>query len=215
MLTAWARSRAGVGADTSALTQDPNAPLAPVWQPGISPSTEALVQRAFANRAFFDVNAKLYADLGATGDYRRLFALYSGLSMLNALAGKAGEEGISNADFARVNQQFMRGVAELNAFFGQQQFDGVRLAQADRVSQAQTTLAMPVKSEDYLTGVIHRGGLYDRVSGLAPDAAFEIVATSGAGTERRVAINLAEMGSIPRTLGNVVSHINGKLAAAG
>lgn len=215
MLTAWARSRAGVGADTSALTQDPNAPLAPVWQPGISPSTEALVQRAVANRAFFDVNAKLYADLGATGDYRRLFALYSGLSMLNALAGKAGEEGISNADFARVNQQFMRGVAELNAFFGQQQFDGVRLAQADRVSQAQTTLAMPVKSEDYLTGVIHRGGLYDRVSGLAPDAAFEIVATSGAGTERRVAINLAEMGSIPRTLGNVVSHINGKLAAAG
>ncbi|MCR6643618.1 MAG: hypothetical protein NVV62_03340 [Terricaulis sp.] len=80
---------------------------------------------------------------------------------------------------------------------------------------AQTTLALPMRSEDYITGIIHRGGLYDKVSGLAADAKFEIVAQSPGGTERRVAIDLAEMNSIPRTLSNVVSFINGRLSAAG
>ena len=73
---------------------------------------------------------------------------------------------------------------------------------------------LPVKSEDYLTGVVHRGGLSAALLGLSGDASFEIVATS-AGGERRVAIDLSEMGSITRSLGAVVSFINGKLAAAG
>src|SRR5690606_31602525 len=61
----------------------------------------------------------------------------------------------------------------------------------------------------------HRGALYDKVSGLASDAQFNIVATSLAGTVRNVAIDLSEMGSIPRTLSNVVSFVNNKLSAAG
>ncbi len=89
------------------------------------------------------------------------------------------------------------------------------MAQGDRVDAAQTTLAMASKSEDYTTPVIHRGSLYDKVSGLASDAKFNIVATSVAGTVRNVAIDLREMGSIPRTLSNVVSYVNNKLSSAG
>jgi hypothetical protein len=215
MLTAWANAKAGVGQNTAALTQDPNAPFAPVWTPGISPSAEALVQRALTNKSFFDVGAKLYSDLGATGDYKRLFALYSGLTTLQALAGRAEDTTLSRTQQAQTQAQFTRGLEELEAFFAQQQFDDIRLAQADRVDAAQTTLALPTRTEDYTTGVIHRGGLYDKVSGLADTAQFEIVATSAAGTERRVAIDLAQMGSIPRTLGNVVTFVNGRLSAAG
>lgn len=215
MLAAWASAKAGVGQNTAALTQDPNAPLAPVWTPGVSPSAEALVQRAITNKAFFDTGAKLYSDLGATGDYKKLFALYSGLTTLQALAGRAEDTTLSKTQQAQTLAQFARGLDELKTFFAQQQFDDIRLAQADRVDAAQTTLALPMRNEDYTTAVIHRGGLYDKVSGLAGDAKFEIVATSGAGTERRVAIDLAQMGAIPRTLGNVVSYINGRLSAAG
>ena len=79
LLTQWASARAGIiSTDVQTATQDPNAPLAPVWTPGISPSAEALVQRALTNKSFFDTNAKLYSDLGASGDYKKLFALYSG-----------------------------------------------------------------------------------------------------------------------------------------
>ncbi len=215
LLTSWAAARAGIGVDVKAASQDPNAPLAPVWTPGLSPSAAALVQRALGNKSFFDVNAKLYSDLGASGDYKKLFALYSGLTTLQALAGRAEDTSLSKAQVAQNQAQFTRGLTELEAFFAQQQFEDMRLAQGDRVDTAQTTLAMVSKSEDYTTPVIHRGSLSDRVSGLASDATFNIVATSAGGTVRNVAIDLAEMGSVPRTLSNVVSHINTKLSAAG
>lgn len=215
LLTSWAAARAGIGANTTTATQDPNAPLAPVWTPGISPSAEALVQRALTNKAFFDANAKLYSDLGANGDYKKLFALYSGLTTLQALAGRAEDTSLSKAQIAQNTAQFSRGLAELQAFFAQQQFEDIRLAQGDRVDAAQTTLAITSKSEDYTTPVIHKGSLSDKVSGLASDAKFNIVATSAGGTVRNVAIDLSEMGSIPRTLSNVVSYVNNKLSAAG
>lgn len=215
LLTQWAAAKAGLGQNTTTLTQDPNAPIAPVWTPGVSPSDEALIQRALTNKAFFDTGSKLYSDLGATGDYKRLFALYSGLTTLQALAGRMEDTTLSKTQQAQTLTQFARGMDELKSFFAKQQFDDIRLAQTDRVDVAQTTLALPSKNEDYTTGVIHRGGLYDKVSGLAADARFEIVATSAAGTQRHVAIDLAQMGSIPRTLGNVVSFINGRLSAAG
>src|SRR5690606_24416924 len=215
LLTQWASARAGIGVDVSAALQDPEAPLAPVWTPGVSPSAEALVQRALTNKSFFDTNAKLYSDLGASGDYKRLFALYSGLTTLQALAGRAEDTSLSKTELAATQAQFARGLTELEAFFAQQKFDDIRLAQGDRVDAAQTTLGMPVKSEDYTTPVIHRGSLYDKISGLASDAKFNIVATSLAGTVRNVAIDLSEMGSIPRTLSNVVSFVNNKLSAAG
>ncbi len=215
LLTSWAKARAGIGTNVAAATQDPNAPLAPVWTPGISPSAEALVQRAITNKSFFDTDAKLYSDLQASGDYKRLFALYSGLTTLQALAGRAEDTSLSKSELAQTQSQFARGLTELEAFFAQQKFDDIRLAQGDRVDTAQTTLAMPSKSEDYTTGIIHRGALYDKVSGLASDAKFNIVATSAAGTVRNVAIDLSEMGSIPRSLSNVISFINNKLSGAG
>ncbi|HVK80378.1 MAG TPA: hypothetical protein VM915_07175, partial [Verrucomicrobiae bacterium] len=159
--------------------------------------------------------SKLYSDLGATGDYQKLFALYSGLSTLNALATRAGSEDLSTVQINQTLAAFGRGMTELETFFRQQQFSDMRLAQGDRVDSAQTTLGLAVKSEDYTTGVIHRGGLYEKISGLDKDAKFEIVATSAAGTVRNVTIDLSQMGSVTRTLGNVVSFINQKLSAAG
>src|SRR5688572_512000 len=161
LLTSWARAKAGIGVNVQAATQDPNAPLAPVWTPGVSPSAEALIQRALTNKDFFDVDAKLYSDLGASGDYKRLFALYSGLTTLQALAGRAEDKELSKFDLVKTQTQFARGLSELEAFFAQQQFEDIRLAQGDRVDAAQTSLAIPSKSEDYVTPIIHKGGLYD------------------------------------------------------
>lgn len=214
LLTSWARAKAGIGVDVAA-AQDSNAPLAPVWTPGVSPSGEALIQRAFDDKAFFDTDAKLYSDLGATGDYKRLFALYSGLTTLQALAGNMDNEKLAAAEKSNTLAHFARGLTELEAFFASQQFEDIRLAQGDRVDSAQTTLAMPSKSEDYQTGYIHRGGLYEKLAGLAADAKFTISATSAAGVARNVAIDLSEMGSITRSFGNVISFINGKLGSAG
>ncbi len=215
LLSSWASARAGVGVDVEALTRDSNAPLAEVWQPGISPTDESLVARALAEKPFFDPNAKLFSDLGANGDYRSLFALYTGVSTLKALASRAGVAELGAAQKAATLAQFSRGLTELQAFFERQQFEDIRLAQGDRVDAAQSTLGLPQTSEDYVTGVIHRGGLYTTLSGLDADAQFTITAKSAAGVTRNVAIDLSEMGSVARTFGAVISFINGKLSAAG
>lgn len=215
LLTAWASAKAGVGVDVSAVARDPNEPLAAVWTPGLSSSQETLAARALGGQAFFNTEAQFYADLGATGDYKRLFALYSGLTTLQALAARAEGEDISRALRTQLETHFARGLTEMQEFFARQQFEDVRLAQGDRVDSAQTTLALPSRSEDYLTGVLHRGSVNSALSGLDPNARFDIVATSFGGTERRVAIDLSEMGGLTRSLANIVSFVNGKLSAAG
>ncbi len=215
LLAAHAKAKAGVGIDVNATSADPNAPLAPVWTPGLTPGASVLTGRAFAGKAFFDLGAKLYSDLGAAGDYKRLFALHSGIATLQALAANAQDDKLSKAAKAQTQGAFSRGLAELQAFFAEQQFGDVRLAQGDRVDEAQTTLALASTSEDYLTGIIHKGSLSGKFAGLDENARFDIVATSAAGTERTVAIDLSQMGSIPRSLGNVIGFINNKLSAAG
>jgi WD40 repeat protein len=215
LLTAWAKARAGVGVDLSTLGQDPNKPLADVWQPGITPSDDALVSQALAGKAFYDTNAKLFSDLGATGDYRRLFALHTGLSTLNALATKLGDTTLNSFDKARIQDQFNRGLSELQQFFTKQEFDKLRLAEGDRVDTAQTTLAIPASSEDYTTAIIQRGSLAGPLAGLDKNAKFDIVVKTLAGTTKTANIDLSQMGSIPRSLGNVISFINNKLVLAG
>lgn len=216
LLTAWAASKAGVGTSTVAdVTADKNAPIAPVWTPGYTPGDDALVARAVAGKGFFDTTAKLYSDLGATGDYKSLFALHTGISTLQALAAKMEDTTLSKSAKAQTQAQFERGLAELQQFFDTTQFENVRLAEGDRVDSAQTTLAIPSTSEDYTTGVIHRGSLSTTVAGLDKNAKFEIVATASTGNVRHVSIDLSEMGSIPRSLGSVVSFVNNKLSAAG
>ncbi len=110
---------------------------------GYTPGAAVLARRAHDGKAFFDTNAKLYSDLGATGDYKRLFALHTGLATLQALAARRPNEGASQAEKARTHVQFTRGLEELKAFFAAQKFEDLRLAQGDRVDAAQTTLALP------------------------------------------------------------------------
>ncbi|WP_395647921.1 hypothetical protein [Terricaulis sp.] len=215
LLTAAAKAKAGIGVDIEAATQDPDAPLAPVWTPGYTPGAAVLIARANAGKSFFDPSAKLYSDLGATGDYKNLFALHTGLQTLNALAGKAQDETLSNYEKSQVLAQFTRGMSELSQFFNNTQFEDLRLAQGDRVDAAQTTLALPSKSEDYQTGVIHRGSLSATITGLDANATFTIQATSATGTVRNVSIDLSQMGTSTRSLSNVISFVNSKLSAAG
>ena len=95
-------------------TADPNAPIEPL-----------------AGKSFFDTSAQLYSELNANGDYKRLFALYSGITSLQALATKASDTTISSYDKTQIQTQFARGVAELQNFFQTQQFDNVRVAEGD------------------------------------------------------------------------------------
>lgn len=215
LLTAWASARAGIGAtDIVEVGADPNAPTSP-WTPGYTPANAALAAAALAGKAFFDPKAARYADLSMGDDYRQLFAMYQGIKTLHALAEAAEGKNLSATERARIEAAFARGAAELQAYVGGASLDGVNVYQGDRVDASTSRLGIPVLTRDYTTPALVRGSVTGLIPGLPSDAKFDIVATTLAGTEKRVTIDLAEMGSIPRSLGSIVSFANAKLAGAG
>ncbi len=214
VLVAWASAKAGIGGDVVEVGADPNAPTPP-WTPGLTARDPTLAANALAGRAFFDPRASIYADVSMEDDYRQLFALYQGLSTMSALAGAAENEDASALQRSKTQAAFARGVAELTEYLGGVDFEAVNLAAGDRVDQAVSRLGVPVADADYVTRTLVRGSLTSLVPGLPSNAAFTMVAITPGGTERRVDIDLADMGSTPRSLGGIVSFINNRLSAAG
>ncbi|MGE3142954.1 MAG: hypothetical protein AB7L65_06505, partial [Hyphomonadaceae bacterium] len=215
LLGAWALSRVAAANTAKAdPLADPNAPYAP-WEVGYPmPEDEKLADAVLNGGKFFDLSAARYADPSVEGDYARLFALHSGLKTLSVLTTMLQDEKLNSVQRTRIETVFRRGEAELKTFMAAQDFEGVTVALGDRVDAAKTTLGVRMASEDYMTAQIHKGSLTDTVSGLDPNAKFDIVALTASGATRRVSIDLSEMGSLPRSLGAIVSFANSKLATA-
>ncbi|MGE3143493.1 MAG: hypothetical protein AB7L65_09245, partial [Hyphomonadaceae bacterium] len=213
VITAWAAAKAGI-TDTVSLGADPNAPTPP-WTPGYTPADAALASSALSGKAFFDPKAARYADLTMGDDYRQLFALYQGLETMSALAANASGGNLNAAQLAKTQAAFARGVAELQAYLAQSKFSNVNVAAGDRVDSATTTLGIAMARDSYTTGQLVSGSLVSTIPGLPANAKFDIVALTASGANKRVTIDLAQMGSLPRSIGSIVSFINSKLTAAG
>ncbi len=183
-----------------------------------APKPDALVRAALAGRSFVNEDAAQLDVKGASNDYRKLFALYQGLETLNALSNRAGVTGLTSTDLALVQKRFASGLAEIGSYVGKADFDALRLVQGTSSSLSKTTAAVPRDSANSITGPIHEGALTTPVAAFAGDTRFAITikVPVGLGSQTTsVPIDLADMGSTPRTLDAVTAHINGKLEAAG
>lgn len=212
----------GVDTTTSAVTSTASAtkvktqPTAP-WSVADKekPSQSALLRTALSGRKLVNEdNAVLDLKGASSGDYRKIFALYQGLTMLEALATRAGEKTVGRLESEQLSRRFASGLAEVADFLASAQFDGVRVVQGVSASQSQSTAAVARDSSKYLTGPIHDGALTDEVAAFQGDVRFGVTVKTIAGSQT-VNIDLAEMGSTPRTMDSVLEHINGKLEAAG
>lgn len=179
------------------------------------PSQSELLRAALSGRKFVNENNAVLDVKGASsGDYRKIFALYQGLSLLEALTTRASERGVTRLESEQLSRRFAAGLAELSDFLTSAQFDGVRMVQGVSASQSQTTAAVARDNPKYLTGPIHEGTLTDEVAAFQGDVRFGISVKTLGGAQT-VDIDLSEMGATPRTLEAVLGHINGKLEAAG
>jgi len=191
-------------------------PTAP-WTltPKEKPSQSDLLRSALSGRKLVnEENAVLDVKGASSGDYRKIFAMYQGLTMLEALTTRAGERGVGRLEADQLSRRFASGVAEMTDFLASAQFDGVRIVQGVSASQSQSTAAVARDNSKYLTGPIHDGALTDPVAAFQGDVRFGVTVKTLTGTQT-VNIDLAEMGSTPRTMDAVLEHINGKLEAAG
>ncbi len=188
----------------------------PPWDSkAVTPQASALVRAALGGRRIID-EGQAKVDLNtATGDYRKLFALYQGLETLTALANRASVATISTTEQALLAKRFTSGLAEIGSYLSSARLEDVRLVQGVTTSTSKSTAALTRDSAVSLTAPIHEGSPDAEVAAFQGDVAFDIKISRGTLGTSTVNVDLSEMGSTPRTLGNVTSYINGKLQAAG
>lgn len=202
----------GLGATSVAVKKQPTAP----WATTVKPQNQSdLLRAALSGRRLINEdNATLDVKNASSGDYRKIFAMYQGLTMLEAIADRAGQKNLTALERSQLTKRMDAGLAEISAYLGEAKFDGVRMVQGLSATKAQTGAAVPRDSAKYVTGAVHTGALADEVAAFQGDVQFNITVKKTGG-DQVVAINLAEMGSDPRTLQSVVTYINSKLEAAG
>lgn len=189
-------------------------PTAP-WAIGVKvPEPDSMVRAALAGRRLINEDAARLDLPGASSDYRKLFALYQGLSALTALANRTGERGVGTSEAARIRQRFDTGLSEVSDYLRTAGFSDIRMVQGVSSATAKTTAAVPRDATRIVTRPIHDGALSSSVAAFQGEVKFDI--TIGTlGGNKTVSIDLADMDGQTRTLDNVIAHINGKLTDAG
>lgn len=199
---------------STAVAKKKVAPTAP-WSKIPTPQeVSADVKATLNGKKLIDENAAQLDLPGASADYRKLFALYKGLSSLQGLAEEMQKKGISAGDKKRIQAVFDKGYAEAMAYVKSADFKQLRLTTGEVAATVKTTAPVPATKLDYITGVLHAGTSSDAVARFQGNVQFTIN-VNRSGVDHTVNIDLNDMGSDVRSMANVVNFINGKLAAEG
>ena len=191
----------------------------PPWTPGAqaAPVDERL-RAALAGRRLIDLDAVKPDAADASGDYRRLFALYQGLDTLTALANRAQAKGVAATELSLVARRFEAGLAEVSAWLPAQDFQNVRLVQGTTSALSKPTAAVRRDSAVSVGAPVHEGATDQVVTAFQGAMAFTVTVRTGEGpgeVVKAVDVDLADMGVAPRTLDAVLAHVNQKLTDAG
>ncbi|MFN3558207.1 MAG: transcriptional regulator [Brevundimonas sp.] len=199
----------------TALAQSKAQPTPP-WSSTVkAPEQSAMLRAALGGRNFINEGAAQLDIKGASSDYKKLFALYAGLESMNALANRAATKGVGALELTQLNKRFAAGLLEVSKWLPAADLDGIRLVQGTASSTSKTTAAVARDGAISVTGPIHEGSPDDLSPAFAGEVQFNITVKKGDNTTSAVSIDLTGMGTKPRTLTNVLDHINGKLADAG
>ena len=211
--TARSGSSGGGGAGVPARRVAPTAPWSKAQTPTPAKATEA-VKAALAGRNLINENGAQLDLPGASDDYRKLFALYKGLTVLGDLATESQKKGLTSIERTRLQETFANGMSEVNAYVRAAKLDKVRLTTGEVASTARTTAPVQANGAEYVTAPLYAGGSGDSVPAFQGNVQF-IISVKRSGVVHDVNIDLADLGADTRSMANVVNYINGKLAAEG
>ncbi len=209
-----ALTNTATAAPTGPPTQRQIARMAP-WDSRAKPPT--LSQLATdALRASRLVNTSLGSGAGSAvkdPNDRSLFIIHNGVQKLQALADAAAKDGISTETRKRLQDRITKGIEELNDHINATKLDGAFLIGGRRLTRHEGE-GIPKGLLQYDTKPLVNGELTAIPEGFLGDRRFTLKVTKG-GVATNFDINLSEMGTTDRTIGNVANFINLKLEAAG
>lgn len=214
LLSASTNSNASTTATTSASTKSKYAPTPPWSTDAKVARASTLVKNALAGHRFINESAAQLDLPGASTDYKKLFSLYQGLNGLMGLAERMQAKGVSDTEKSRIQAVFAKGMAEVTGYADKMKLDLGRLTRGEVMLNDKTTVGTPRARNEYVTGALHNGASGDEVAAFQGAAQFTITVKRGNVTHN-IGVDLADMGSTPRTMSAVASFINDKLDAAG
>jgi hypothetical protein len=227
-LLSWYQAKADVPAGgsssttSSASTSKTKAPTPPWSTTPTAAQTNAKVQAALSGQSIINPSASktTTSSSGASTtstnpNYNSLFTLYQGLSTLSDLATQAAVPNQSSFQLSQLQTAFSGGLAEVQNYLTSSPFTGFDVTSGTDTAQQQSTAAVPTASDVYTTGTIYSGDQNTPIPALAGNISFSATVTTQYNAPKTINFNLDDMGSTPRTIGNVVNYLNAQLKAAG
>ena len=186
---------------------------------GASSSANTLVEQILAGKTIVDPTAAKLSQTtsspAANTDYENLFALYQGLTTLQSLSTAAAATGVTSAQLALIQKAFTSGLGQVRSFVSSDPFKEFAVSDGTVSSTDMTGVGVQQSSDTYDTKALVTGSASDVVSALQGEVSFSMTAANLQGKATTVNFNLADMGSTPRTMSNVVTYLNSQLKAAG
>lgn len=203
-----AATREATGAATTGTIPTP-------WDPVNIKSDAEAYRLALQTTDYVNPKDSTFDKAGVPADHKKLFALYKALLTLQTLAGKASDSKTESGLLAGFDRRFQTGFAEITDYMQGLTFDNLTLALGAKRDKAETLSAVTRPTSNFQTRALMQGDPQIAMGALENAQPFTIRVSRGNGTPVDVAIDLADMGSTTRSLGNVVNFINGKLGEAG
>ncbi|MEG2313489.1 MAG: transcriptional regulator, partial [Brevundimonas sp.] len=106
----------GTGASGGGVKSQPTAP----WSSSVAdkqPTPSELLRKALSSNKFIDERAnKLDFKAKNSNEYKTLFSLHTGLQLLESLALRGMEKGVSKAETAQLQKRFEAGLKEVSQY---------------------------------------------------------------------------------------------------
>ena len=193
----------------------PTAPWSRIPPPEQAAATaKANIKAVLAGRGFVNENETQLDLPGASDDYRKLFALYKGLSTLADLAAQAQKKGLTGIEKQQLQKVFGKGLTEVADYARTAALEKVRLTTGEVAGTAKTTAPVIASKAEYVTTPLYAGTSADSVPAFQGNVKFTI-SVQRSGVTHNVDIDLADLGAQTRSMATVVNYINDKLQTDG
>lgn len=190
------------------------APTAP-WNDSALPTQNQLVKTALSGASLFNPGAQQINMQNASSDYKNLFALYTGLDSLYAIANAASAKSVTPLQVQQLSNAFNNGLSQLTKFLGATSFAKLKVSAGVVQSSQTSTATTPQQASSYTTVALNTTGNSSAVvPAFEGNVSFDVTTTVG-NTTTTIPIDLNGMGSTPRNMANVAAYLNSQLKANG
>ena len=209
-----ARAAAFAAAQNSGATANDNPPWNTPNTNDAHQDAQVLSTTDFLDTSKVPLSAGATADSKMEQDNQKLFALYSALNTLAYLAKMAQRSTATSGQLAGLNTRFQDGLAQVQKYLASTSFNNFNLQAAKPSDQVTSTASIPFSDFTYQTKkFVTNAHIDDPLPGVSASDSFTIGIKKG-GVTTDVAIDFSQI-SGPLNLTNIISYINGQLAANG